>query len=259
MLRRAARAPWGCASWVWATLVVVGCRYDFDLNGIHWSGVVQYILVACMLQVVICTIFMLYRGRYRAASFEESLGLGVTIFFVAGLLAVIFVGFVDAAAVPRATAVLVPPVALLIMAAGRWAHRAWRERSGSPRGAENVLIYGAGDAGYQLMRLIGSDSSAPGRVVGLIDDARSKRNLRLLGVPVLGNRQKLVEVAQAREATTVILAITGASAELVRATVDLAEKAGLRLPATSSAADQSGLGLIALTSKQMRRSVIDQD
>ena len=228
MLRRAARAAWDCASWVWATLVVVGCRYDFALNGIYWSGVVQYILVACMLQVVIGTIFMLYRGRYRTASFEESLGLGLTIFFVAGLLAVVFVGVVDAAAFPRATAVLVPPVALLIMAAGRWAHRAWRERSGNPSDAEKVLIYGAGDAGYQLMRLIGSDSSAPYQVVGLIDDARSKRNLRLLGVPVLGNRQKLVEIAQAREATTVILAITGASAELVRATADLAEKAGLR-------------------------------
>ena len=56
--------------------------------------------------------------------------------------------------------------------------------------AERVLIYGAGEAGYQLIRLISTDPESPYNVVGFIDDARSKRNLRLLGVPVLGPRAR---------------------------------------------------------------------
>jgi dTDP-glucose 4,6-dehydratase len=142
-----------CATWVWATLVVVGSWCDFALNQILWSGVVRYIVIACLLQVMIGMIFMLYRGRYRSASFEESLGPGLAVFFVGGLLALIFVGIVDGRTFPRPTAALVPPVALLIMAASRWAHRAWRERSGDASGAEKVLIYGAGYAADQLLRL----------------------------------------------------------------------------------------------------------
>jgi dTDP-glucose 4,6-dehydratase len=92
-----------------------------------------------------------------------------------------------------------------------------------------VLIYGAGNAGYQLLRLIVQERRSPYHVVGFIDDARSKRNLRMLGVPVLGGEQKLVEIATERGVTTVILAITHADSELVRRVSATVEGAGLRL------------------------------
>jgi FlaA1/EpsC-like NDP-sugar epimerase len=228
MVRRLSRVGWDCAAWIWATLIVVGSRYDFALNEIYWSGVVQYVLAACLLQLVVGTLVMLYRGRYRTATFEESLGLALTVGVVGALLGITFIGIADAGTFPRATAVLTPPIALLLMAAGRWGHRALRDRGGRPADAERVLIYGAGDAGYQLVRLIASDRSSPYQVVGFIDDARSRRNLRLLGVPVVGGRDKIVDAASSRGATTVILAITKATADLVRETADITEAAGLR-------------------------------
>jgi FlaA1/EpsC-like NDP-sugar epimerase len=227
-LRRAARAAWDCSSWIIATLIVVGSRYDFFLNDILWSGVIQYLVAACLLQLVLGMIFKLYRGRYRTASFEESLGLALTLGIVGALLAATFIGIADNNSFPRATAVLTPPIALLIMAAGRWGFRALRDRVGSPEDAEKVLIYGAGDAGYQLMRLIISDRSSPYHVVGFIDDNRNKRNLRLLGAPVLGDRNKIIEAAAERDATTVILALARASSDLVREIADITDAAGLR-------------------------------
>jgi FlaA1/EpsC-like NDP-sugar epimerase len=64
--------------------------------------------------------------------------------------------------------------------------------------------------------------------VGFIDDARSRRNLRLLGVPVVGGRDRIVDAASSRGATTVILAITRATADLVREIANITEAAGLR-------------------------------
>jgi hypothetical protein len=58
-------------------------------------------------------------------------------------------------------------------------------------------------ASWVCATLIASDSSVPYRVVGFIDDARSKRNLRLLGVPVLKCRQNLVQAAEAHQASMV--------------------------------------------------------
>lgn len=235
--RSAARVLWDCSSWIGATVLVLVARYDFHLLPAQYQALAAYALVACLLQVVVGTAMMLYRGRYRTASFDEIFGLALTGVVVSVVLLGVGLVLLGNDVFPRATAVLVPPIALLSMAGARCAYRAVKDRRsrGGP-GAERVLVYGAGDAGYQLLRLIATEPEAPYHVVGLIDDARSKRNLRLMGVPVLGSRQQLVEAAQDHAVDTVILAITKADAEMVREVADLVETAGLHfkvLPAVN--------------------------
>ncbi len=228
-MRRVARVAWDCMSWFVATLLVVGSRYDFELNQTQWSTIVLYAGCAAILQISFGTMLMIYRGRHRLASFDESVGLASSALLSAGVLAIAFLLLVDPSIFPRALAILAPPVAFLFMAAARWAYRGWKTRRGSSTvDAERVLIYGAGDAGYQLACLIRSDSDSRYKVVGFIDDARSKRNLRMLGAPVLGGRSVLAEVAAKRDAQTVILAITHATAEFVQIVSDEAARAGLR-------------------------------
>jgi dTDP-glucose 4,6-dehydratase len=179
--------------------------------------------------VLFGTIGMLYRGRYRIATFEECLGLAVTTSLVGATLALAFLGLSPTGTFPRAVAVLTPPVALLSMAAGRLALRVVRERVAPNPDAERVLIYGAGDAGYQLIRLLKQNRDSAMHVVGFVDDDKNKRNLRLLGVPVLGPRSQLVDIAAGYGVTTVILSVANASSNLVRRMSHLVEGAGLRL------------------------------
>lgn len=239
--RSAARILWDCVSWVIATVLLVAGRYEFKLDPMQYRSVAIYLLLACLLQVVVGTAMMLYRGRYRTASFEEIFGLGLTVAVVSGLLIVFVMLLLTPQSFPRATAILVPPIALLCMAAARCVFRAVKDRRvAASQDAERVLIYGAGDAGYQLIRLISSEPVAPYDVVGFIDDARSKRNLRLLGLRVLGTRHELLEVAAARRVDTVILAITKADAELVRKVADLVERAGLHFKVLPPISDLFG-------------------
>jgi FlaA1/EpsC-like NDP-sugar epimerase len=227
--RRLTRVLWDWLSWTLATGFVVGSRYDFQLNGVLWASVALYTITACVLQAVIGAVGMLYRGRYRIATFEESVGLATTTGLVGVVLALGFIGLTGGTTFPRAIAVLTPPVALLVMAGGRVAFRSWRDRIAPNLDAEKVLIYGAGNAGYQLVRLLTQEPDSPFQVVGFIDDAKSKRNLRLLGVPVLGQHKRLLEVAEAHGVTTVILSIPNASSALVRNVSDTVESAGIRL------------------------------
>jgi len=217
---------WDCISWAAATFFVVGSRYDVGLGSHQWSAVYRYIVIVCILQVALGMGFMLYRGRYNTASFDESSGLATTVALVAAVAGLICL--FSRPEFPRALAVLTPPVALLSMAAGRWSFRSITTSRRSPENAEKILIYGAGNAGGQLIRLLASESPAPYAPVGLIDDDRAKRHLRLHGVPVVGNRCRLVETAVQRGATTVILAITAASADLIKEVSTLVEGAGLR-------------------------------
>src|SRR5690606_16784771 len=149
--------------------------------------VILYVTLAAGAQLVVGTILKLYRGKYRVGSFEESLGLLLSMVIVALALIIAFVLIGGLEFFPRSIALLSPPFALTLMAAGRWAYRAWTTpKRPSTADTENVLIYGAGDAGYQLLRLIEMDTSSPYRVVGFIDDDPAKRHLNLFNVPVLG-------------------------------------------------------------------------
>jgi len=227
--RRLVMVLWDCTSWLVAIAMIVGTRYEFYLTDPQWTSVLLYAGFACALQVTSGTALKLYRGRYRVGAFDEAIGLAASTSWVAILLGLSMLVIRGVEVFPRGLSFLVPPMALLFMAAGRWAYRAWnvRGRHGADD-AENALIYGAGDAGYQLLRLIKVDSSSPYRVVGLIDDDRRKRNLNLLGVPVLGDRDALVRIAHENNVTTVILAISSASAQMVREVADLVEQAGMR-------------------------------
>ncbi|MGC5617430.1 polysaccharide biosynthesis protein, partial [Georgenia sp. Z1491] len=220
---------WDVLSWVLAIGAIVLTRYDFYLETDQWNWVAVYALLACGLQVVVGAVLKIYLGRYRIGSFDEILGLVVSVGIVMFLAGSTFLAIRPFGDFPRGTAILAPPLALLLMAAGRWGYRAWQTNSRVvPKDAEPTLIYGAGDAGYQLVRLLKMDDASPFRPVGLIDDDPSKRNLTLAGVPVLGSRAQLADAAKATGATKVVMAISRAEPEMLREVSALVEDAGLQ-------------------------------
>ncbi|WP_206188151.1 nucleoside-diphosphate sugar epimerase/dehydratase [Sanguibacter sp. HDW7] len=233
VLRRATVAAWDVACWVVATVFVVGIRYDFTINADQTRSTVIYMAVSGVLLVGIGYAVKLYRGRYRIASFDEALALAALALVVGIVTLLVFVVAGDE--LPRAIAFLVPAIALIAMAGGRWAYRA-RRRVRQDEGGDRrrVLIYGAGDAGHQLLRVILTDSAAKYTTVGFIDDNPAKRNLRLVGVPVLGARDDLVHIAAERDVDTVILAVSRIKGERLGEIQDLVEGAGLEFLAIPS-------------------------
>ncbi|RRD46205.1 polysaccharide biosynthesis protein [Tessaracoccus sp. OH4464_COT-324] len=202
-------------------------RYNFDLSSEQTQMVLVYAGLAITLQVLVGTATKLYRGRYRVASFEEATHLAAVGLAVGGVLALGF-AWVAPEYYPRVMTFTVPFAALILMAAGRFISRtiSGHQQSGAP--AEPVLVYGAGNAGAQLGRLLEYDPDAPYQIVGYIDDDPSKRNLHLSGAKVLGGREKLVPAALERGVRTIIVALPTASRELLREINALTEPEGLK-------------------------------
>lgn len=121
----------------------------------------------------------------------------------------------------------------LIRASTEW-HR-WRPgdqdrrvRSGGGTGPVPTLVYGAGGVGATVLRTIGTARDGLGmRVVGLVDDDRSKRNQILRGTKVLGRLDELADIARASGARRLLIAIPSASGELVRRAVEDATRLGM--------------------------------
>lgn len=228
IVRRAALATWDVLSWTFAIALVIGVRHDFSINEVEWESVIRYWLLMCALMLVIGYGTKFYRGRFLVGSFDEALGLAVHV----GLVGVIGIGvglFVNES-VPRSVPVLAPPVALLLCAAGRWFYRAVRDRSEDlvvPADVRNALVYGAGEAGRQVLQLLRNERELKLRVVGFVDDNPGKRHLRILGVPVLGSGAQMEEIASAHEVDTVILAVPGATGTVIGGLQERAHEAGL--------------------------------
>lgn len=225
-LLRVGLAVWDSLSWGLAAVALVIARYSFSLSGPEAEFVIMYLCCAVVLQLAIGVATKLYRGRHQVASFDEAAQLGAVVLGIGFGLGVLSAYFATPG-YPRVVTFTVPLAALTLMAAGRFLFRTVT-RTPHVGDAEPVLIYGAGNAGQQLGRLIQFDPNAPFEIMGYIDDDPGKRNLHLSGAKVLGDRSKLVEVARRLGVGTVIVAITTADARLMREISAITDDAGLK-------------------------------
>ena len=148
----------------------------------------------------------------------------------------------EAGRFPRSFFVLEGMLTLAGMGGMRFLIRAASESQGwRPGGADRrarsaadgsgpvpTLVYGAGDVGATVLRTIGAARDGLGmRVVGLLDDDRSKRNQVLRGQRVLGAMAELEEIARVTGARRLLIAIPTASGDVVRRAVEDATRLGL--------------------------------
>jgi FlaA1/EpsC-like NDP-sugar epimerase len=229
LARRAAVVAWDVGAWVFAMLAFVLVRHDLSLSERVWQAAVAYTIAAIVLQVVGGFRNHLYLGRSKIGSFDEATALGTLVAGIALVLGVIF--YLTQPVFSRGLAVAMPSLAFLVMAAGRWVLRALilgRATSVSSTAAP-ALIYGAGDAGHQVARLVDTADEPPYRIVGFIDDDPAKRFLRVRSHRVLGVGEDLVDKARSSGAQVVILAISQAEPKFIQALADRCSSAGLQL------------------------------
>src|SRR5664280_2686356 len=228
--RRLLLIAWDVASWLLAFLMFAWLRYKDSLTHEQWVSGVMYTAIAILLQVVGGLVTQTYLGRSPVGSFAEASFLGVSVGMIAIGLGTAFIlvypGF------PRGLALAIPALALTLMAAGRWMFRlVFRNelRRGTNDRALSAVVYGAGDAGHQVARLVDMSAEAPYRIVGFVDDDPGKRFRRLRGYRVLGQGRDVVDVARARDAEMVILAISTPEPHLIQGLSDRCKTAGLKL------------------------------
>src|SRR6266851_2438043 len=101
-----------------------------------------------------------------------------------------------------------------------------RSRPPAPT-AMKIIVFGAGDAGTPLIHRLATRSGAAYRTVAILDDDPAKRRLRIDGVPVLGGRGQMTEVAANTGARVLVIAIAGRSGRVIHDLTEAAERCGL--------------------------------
>jgi FlaA1/EpsC-like NDP-sugar epimerase len=169
----------------------------------------------------------LYRSRYLRGSRDEVAAVALASLLATCCLTVLgLVVVTGRRAVPEA--VLGAAFAVVAMLGARYVAFAARQRSrpAAPT-AEKIIVFGAGDAGAMLIYRLATQSDAAYRPVAILDDDPAKRRLRINGVPVLGGRDRMSEVATQTGARMLVIAIAGGTGKVIHELTEAAEQCGL--------------------------------
>jgi len=204
-------------------------RFDFAVPAVEWRHAAETLPILVALQLAALAALGVYRGSWRHVGLHDLLVLSVATIAGTAAFAAVALALGYLPGLPRA--VLVLDVLLLVALAGgvRLGVRCIHEGrfSRAPRRGRRAVLIGAGEAAERFLRQSTHGGRDEVHVVGLLDDNRSIRGLRIHGVPVLGSIDEVGPVARAREAALVVIAIPSATGPQMRRIVGLCDAAGL--------------------------------
>ena len=217
-------AAWWLAFWI---------RFD-SAEGIppFYDELVSWTTIAIVvgIKLAVFTAFGFYNRWWRYTSTRDMWGAlrGVT---AASLIAGLTLYFFPPDAterLPRGVAVIDWLLLLAFVAGARLAARTIFERP-APGGlvarGKEVLVVGAGDAGQLVIREMQKSRALGYTPIGVVDDDRRKKNLRIHGVRVLGTTEELPHILRDNKPDELLIAIPSAAGEVRQTVVEAARDA----------------------------------
>ena len=214
------------------TAVSMGVYLRFDWNvPTMWLGRLESLLLpAVFINLASFYLFGFYRRVWRYASLDEmmliivavSVGLGGTFLYS------LYIGML-----PRSSYIIAWFLLLFFVGGSRISVRllaGYLNRSPERGKKRKALIAGAGEAGVMVARELKKHGrSLELKLMGFIDDDSSKQKQVIQGLPVLGTRADLPEIARQKEIDEVIIAMPSAPYSTLQEIVGLCEGLELKI------------------------------
>ncbi|MFZ5633356.1 MAG: polysaccharide biosynthesis protein [Bacillota bacterium] len=196
----------------------------FDEGGIpgeYFNTSANVFLMATIIYLVSFYIFKLYNRIWSYASTGELMAVinAVSV----GALGTITASFLFRTSLPRSVIILAWAFTIILIGGSRFAWRLYIERkkgNGVAHG-RRALIIGAGDAGVMVARELCNNKHIDLRPVAFVDDNPAKKNLSLLGIPVLGSRMDIPGIVDQHNIDEIIIAMPSVDGHAIREIVDI--------------------------------------
>jgi FlaA1/EpsC-like NDP-sugar epimerase len=228
--RTAAELSYDIIVWIWGMLAAAWVTRDLP-DAVVWQSFSWRVAAAiCLLSPAAGRLAGLYQSRYQRGSLDEVVGVAAAALGTCAALAALTHFIAGGQRAPLATVAGATIFAVLAMLGARYVLFAIRQRIRTPAAgptAVKIIVFGAGAAGSQLVHSLLTQPDAEYRPVAVLDDDPDKRRLRIYGVPVLGDRTAMADVAARTGAVVLVIAIARASGTAIRDLTAQAERCGL--------------------------------
>ncbi len=211
-------------------------RFDFSFGAIpkdFFNGFLSTIGIWCAVSLVVFTVFKLYNSVWLFVSSNELFRIvsAYMILMLAGVPFIIFSGVT----MPKSYYVMGIILSFCFTVAIRFSYRLMRQlrlfvhRNSNPDGKKNVMIIGAGMAGRSLITEFKTSEHIKDRVVCVIDDNTTKIGKTLGGVPIVGNRDTIIEMAEKYNVDKIIYAIAASDSNTRKEILDICSRTGCQV------------------------------
>jgi FlaA1/EpsC-like NDP-sugar epimerase len=206
-------------------------RFDHGLPVYYDTLLRRTILLVVAIKLAVFLLFGFHRRWWRYVSVHDmwSAARGVVVASLVADVTVYLVSPVHNVRLPRSIAVMDLLITMALIAGARLLARTVIER---PRGGmiargREVVVVGAGDAGRTVVAEMQRSRMLRYTPIGFVDDDPTKKNIRILGVRVLGTTADLTRIVRDYSPDEVLIAIPSASGEVRARVVEAAQAANV--------------------------------
>jgi FlaA1/EpsC-like NDP-sugar epimerase len=206
-------------------------RFDHGLPVYYDTLLRRTILLVVAIKIVVFLLFGFHRRWWRYVSVHDmwSAARGVIVASLVADVTVYLVSPVHNVRLPRSIAVLDLLITMALIAGARLLARTVIERppGGMIARGREVVVVGAGDAGRTVVAEMQRSRMLRYTPIGFVDDDPTKKNIRILGVRVLGTTADLPRIVRDYSPDEVLIAIPSASGEVRARVVEAARAANV--------------------------------
>ena len=217
-------------AWGSAVALATGAQHGADMPARSAIGVAVLVAVAAVTVLAIGALSGLHRGRYIVGSIEEIVAV-ISAFAATGAVVNVANLLFAPRLVPLSASVGAVAFALVIALLPRiwFGYALDHTRAPDPAASRRLLVFGAGDAGNQIVRALVREQHGELLPVALIDDDPDKANRSIHGVRVMGDRRAIPRLARVLRADTLLVAAPSAEPALKQELAKIADDCGLEL------------------------------
>lgn len=212
--------------------VALSLRIESPYPQQYGSLLAIYTAGATLIRLAVFFSLGFYSQYWRYASLNE---MGLIVRAVLTSSVIIWIAFIIGRIIqpvtfPRSLPLIDTLLVLTVIGGTRYGFRALsRLRTLTFVGkSQRVVIMGAGSLGATIASSVQNSPQLGMTLIGFLDDDKRKHNVRLHGVPVMGDRYLIPELATIYGVDQVIIAMPGASGKVIREIVGIAEGASVQ-------------------------------
>ncbi len=171
-----------------------------------WRTFRQVIAVLVTMRLLTFLTLGVYRGIWKYISLEDAIRYAKAV-AIGSILTAFLMKLIQPSAVHGTVLVVDAVITFVLVAGSRMTFLIFGRMlpQSTPSPAKRVLIYGAGDSGTMLLRLMHSDPKRPYEVVGFLDDDTLKAGMTIHGLPVFSSRDPLDRLVRDRHVQRLIV------------------------------------------------------
>ncbi|OEF96837.1 polysaccharide biosynthesis protein [Desulfuribacillus alkaliarsenatis] len=206
-------------------------RFDGHIPSNFIEG--QMILAPIFTMVFLLAFFAfgLYNRLWEYASIGELTSVFTSVTIAMGINSVVFMYISSPGGylLPRSVMIIFWVLTIFLIGGSRLSWRLFRDYAFRYRNSQNgsngrnVLIYGAGDAGSIICKEL-KNTSGDSNLIGFIDDDPTKKNYKLLGYPVIGDRTNINDIVRDYQVAEIILAMPSQDGKTIREIVEVCQQ-----------------------------------